>query len=91
MLKPEVDPTVNEWADAIRARHLRELGIKMSTEDTLLAYSEWLDGEGLVVPDATEDGEADDRSHAELVDAFLEHWESNPSRGTLAGRAPALR
>lgn len=58
----------------------------MNTEDTLLAYSEWMDSEGLVVSD--DDG--DDRTHSELVDAFLEYWDSNPDRATLAGREPRV-
>lgn len=54
----------------------------MTTEDTLLAYSEWLDSQGLIVGDKTEDS----RSHDELAKQFVEDWESDPNRATLAGR-----
>lgn len=38
-------------------------------KDVLFAYSEWLDGQGLVVSDQGSD--ADKRSHDELVSDFL--------------------
>lgn len=57
----------------------------MTTQDTLLAYSEWLDSEGLVKSDQGKDK----RSHDELAQAFIEHWESNEDRATLAGRVGA--
>jgi hypothetical protein len=40
----------------------------MSTVDILLAYSEWLDSQGLVVSDQGED--ADKRTHEELAREF---------------------
>lgn len=55
----------------------------MDTKDTLLAYSEWLDSEGLV------SGE-DARSHEVLASEFVHQWESDPSRATLAGRDPVV-
>lgn len=70
----------------------------MDVKDTLLAYSEWLDGEHLIV--GTE-GElrpivaTDTRTHAELVDAFVEHWHEHDDtpcmkRAPLAGEGPVL-
>lgn len=57
----------------------------MTTEETLLAYSEWLDSEGLIVSDR----DGDDRPHADLAKQFVEDWETDPNRSTLAGRALA--
>ena len=37
-------------------------------KDVILRYSEWLDSQGLIVGDAESD---DDRTHEELVEAFL--------------------
>jgi hypothetical protein len=56
----------------------------MSTQDTLLAFSEWLDGEGYMV--ATGLAWSGDKTHEELARDFIEDWESNPHRATLAGR-----
>lgn len=58
----------------------------MNTIDTLLAYSEWLDGEGLV---ASDQGEiADKRPHDQLVRDFIE---SRVNRGEVYyDRAGAL-
>jgi len=62
----------------------------MTTEDTLLAVSEWLDSQGLIAPDNHEEtGASQDRTHAELAQQFVEHWESNPHRAVLAGRVMA--
>lgn len=46
----------------------------MKTKDLLLAYSEWLDGEGLV----RSDDEGDERTHEELADAFVAQWQGVP-------------
>lgn len=40
----------------------------MNVKDTLFQYSEWLDVEGLMVGS---EASGDDRSHDDLVDAFL--------------------
>lgn len=53
---------------------------QMSTKDTLLAFSEWLDGEGFRGPD-------DDRTHQDLANAFIEDWEGVERGATLAGSA----
>lgn len=53
----------------------------MTTQDTLMAFSEWLDGEGIAVCKTS-----DKRSHDDLARQFVEHWESDPRRGILAGR-----
>ena len=55
----------------------------MDLKDTLLAFSEWLDTEGIVVYH-----EGDERTHDDLAREFIEHWESDPHRATLAGRDP---
>lgn len=55
----------------------------MNTKDTLQAYSEWLDSEGVVVRDTKS---MDDRSHDKLADDFLAHWLSDPNKGVLAGQ-----
>lgn len=54
----------------------------MSTRDTLSAYSEWLDSQGLILPD----NKGDDRPHDDLAQEFITHWESNEHRAVLAGR-----
>lgn len=56
----------------------------MNTQDTLLAFSEWLDSEGLIVND--QDPDADKRSHDELAQEFIDQWEESSGRATLAGR-----
>lgn len=50
-------------------------------EDVLLAYSEWLDGEKLIVGDKADQPrpvtqKRDERTHDELVNAFVDHWMS---------------
>lgn len=59
----------------------------MDTRDTLIAYSEWLDSEGLIVPQVVGPG-GDDRTHQTLAEEFIEFWETHPHTGTLAGREP---
>lgn len=55
----------------------------MDTKDTLLAYSEWLDSQGLM---AKVSG-VDDRSHDDLATEFIKYWEvADPPKATLAGR-----
>ena len=56
----------------------------MDLQDTLLAFSEWLDGEGLM---KTPKGK-DKRTHEDLAREFIEEWESTDTRATLAGREP---
>lgn len=61
----------------------------MSTQETLLAFSEWLDSEGLVLPEGrvkTQDRREDNRSHDELAREFIQQWEARPGTATLAGR-----
>ena len=53
----------------------------MNLQSTLLAYSEWLDSEGLVIGDNGEDK----RTHNELVDEFIEQWEGNDLTEPLIG------
>lgn len=55
----------------------------MSTEDTLLAFSEWADGQGLYRESS------DDRSHQDLAREFIRDWEEDEDRATLAGRVGA--
>jgi hypothetical protein len=55
----------------------------MSTQDTLLAYSEWLDSQHIVIADESGD---DNRTHDDLAKQFIEEWESDSKRATLAGR-----
>lgn len=50
----------------------------MNTVDTLLAYSEWLDGEHLIVSDQGDDK----RAHEELAREFIEQWDGQPLAGT---------
>lgn len=52
----------------------------MNTHDTLLAFSEWLDSQGLIVSDQTP-GE-DTRTHDELATEFMEQWKGSPLAGT---------
>ena len=54
----------------------------MNTKDTLLAYSEWLDSQGLIVGES----DGDDRSHDSLADDFIEQWKGQP----LAGQEPTV-
>lgn len=54
----------------------------MSTPETLSAFSQWLDEQGIIV--ATEE---DNRSHDQLARTFIQEWESNPNTATLAGRS----
>ena len=54
----------------------------MDTHDTLLAFSEWLDGQGLIVGDQG-DG-ADKRTHDELAEEFIDQWEGQPLAGQEA-------
>lgn len=62
----------------------------MSTQDTLLAFSEWLDGENICHAKEHDDlTPGDDVTHDDLARQFIEHWESNPQRATLAGRFSA--
>lgn len=56
----------------------------MSTQETLLAFSEWLDSEGLIRPPAKDD----DRTHDQVAAEFIADWESTATRATLAGREP---
>jgi hypothetical protein len=51
--------------------------MSLNLQDTLLAYSEWLDGEGFVVGDK----EGDSRSHDQLVLDFISQWEGKPLAG----------
>lgn len=67
----------------------------MSTRDTLLAFSEWLDSEGLIVGDQERTvvgspAVADQRTHEELAEAFIAHWEADERGAILAGRALPL-
>jgi hypothetical protein len=56
----------------------------MNTLDTLLAYSEWLDGEKINPSDSE-----DERTHEDLVKQFIAHWDENPERARLADAAQA--
>lgn len=56
--------------------------MSMTLQETLLAYSEWLDGEGLVKAQTRKDT----RTHDDLAREFIEDWESTDTRATLAGR-----
>ena len=53
----------------------------MNTADTIQAYSEWLDGEHLLPKD-----EQDERTHENLVQEFMQYWDSVDGRADLAGR-----
>lgn len=55
----------------------------MSCRDTLLHFSEWLDEQGMI-RGATR---SDDRSHDDLAQQFIEHWEADERGADLAGRA----
>lgn len=57
----------------------------LSTQETLLYFSEWLDGEGLIVSDQG----TDKRSHEDLARDFIEHWEADDRGAILAGRLGA--
>ena len=46
----------------------------MNLEDTLLAFSEWLDGQGIIAPPEDFEG-GDDRTHADLAAQFIEQWD----------------
>lgn len=56
----------------------------MSTQETLLAFSEWLDSVGLIASDQTPD--ADTRTHDSLARDFIQQWEAKEGAATLAGR-----
>jgi hypothetical protein len=53
----------------------------MTTEDTLLAFSEWLDGENITPGDPS-----DGRTHQELAQEFIAQWTGE----LLAGQSPPL-
>lgn len=57
----------------------------MGIGDTLLAFSEWLDGQGLLVNDGVPDD--DTRTHEDLAVAFLAWWAENPARANLLPQA----
>lgn len=54
----------------------------MSTRDTLSAFSEWMDTEKINPSSAD-----DDRTHDDLAQAFIDHWEADERGANLAGRA----
>lgn len=56
---------------------------QMSLQDTLLAYSEWLDGEKLMARPEDQSPPYDQMSHQDLAEQFLEHWNSDPNRALL--------
>jgi hypothetical protein len=61
---------------------------RMSTADTLSAYSEWLDTQKVM----KKPSRADTRSHDDLVAAFIEHWRGGDdapctTRAKLAGES----
>lgn len=65
----------------------------MTTQQTLVAYSEWLDSEGLIVSDRgnvtgqnDEPPVEDKRTHDDLAREFIAYWKSNENRAALAGR-----
>lgn len=69
-------------------------GDVMSTQDTLLAYSEWLDSQHLIASDTEGYSQPvrehpDGRSHDQLAKDFIAHWEANEDRAILAGRVGA--
>lgn len=57
----------------------------MNTQDTLMAYSEWLDGEKKLMRD-----EELATTHEDLVKEFLDYWADVPDRAPLAGREALL-
>lgn len=60
---------------------------QMSTRDTLLHYSEWLDSQGVIRPDEeSHPHHAVERSHDELAQEFIAHWEADERGASLAGR-----
>jgi hypothetical protein len=61
----------------------------MDTHDTLQAFSEWLDSQGLIVSDQTPDG--DTRTHDQLAADFIADWEGRPNTAHLAGRPDPAR
>ena len=50
----------------------------MRVQDVLLAYSEWLDGEGLMSDHAIKQGNGDDRTHEDLVSEFAKSLGDTP-------------
>jgi hypothetical protein len=55
------------------------VAVAVNLQNTLLAYSEWLDGQGLIVSDQGED--ADKRTHENLADEFIQQWQGSPLVG----------
>jgi len=53
----------------------------VNLQDTLLAYSEWLDGQGLVLG---EEASRDPRTHQDLAGDFIADWQAK-DRATLVG------
>lgn len=53
----------------------------MDLKNTLLAYSEWLDGEHLIKGDSGDDN----RSHGELVEQFVKEWGEREGAQPLIG------
>lgn len=52
----------------------------LTTRDAVFAYSEWLDGQGLVAPDHHEG--SDPRTHDDLASEFMAGWVAlHPERG----------
>lgn len=59
----------HEADDEGRSGNRTKFGLCAIAPDMLLAYSEWLDGQGVIVPDDDPDGDC--RSHDELVNDFI--------------------
>lgn len=61
----------------------------MDLHDTLLAYSEWLDSQGLIVPDTEgytrNNLKPDGRSHDQLARDFVKEWSGAPLVGSSRG------
>lgn len=55
----------------------------MNLKDTLLAYSDWLDGEELMPKNTS-----DNRTHEDLIEEFIEHWYAPGNRAPLIGDEP---
>ena len=55
----------------------------MDEADLLLMYSEWLDGEGLVIPEVRNTLKTDIRTHSELVKEFLQYKTELDDTNTL--------
>lgn len=55
---------------------------EMTLEETLTTFSEWLDGEGLIVGD---DESGDLRTHDDLAQAFVKEWNGAPRGARLIG------